>query len=151
MVLLNTCFLLGHTTFLSSPEMSLKNRLTLAMKDGFLAVFSFATVNYFLSSLSFSVERVFPAESAVLFHFKSVRIVLFVFHGSVVALFALCAGQHYFDSHCGTSWFLEFLPPSIKGRCFFCKKINPFRGISTIPQREKIVKLFYQIYYIKHK
>ena len=103
MVLLMTCFLLGHTTFLSSPEMSLKNRPTLAMKDGFLAVFSFATVSYFLSSLSFSVERVFPAEPAVLFHFKPIRIILFIFHGSVVALFALCACQHYFDSHCGTS------------------------------------------------
>ena len=57
----------------------------------------------FLSLLRLFVERVFATEPAIFFHFKSVRIVLFVFHGSVVALFALSACQHYFDSHCGTS------------------------------------------------
>ena len=43
-VLLMTCFLLGHAIFLSSPAMSLKKRFTLEKRDGFFAVFSLATV-----------------------------------------------------------------------------------------------------------
>lgn len=38
------------------------------------------------------MKRVLPAETAVLVHLKSVRIILLVFHSVVVALFALCAG-----------------------------------------------------------
>jgi hypothetical protein len=57
----------------------------------------------FLSSFRLSVERVLPAEFAIFLLFDSVRIVLFVFHGVVVALLALRAGEHDLDSHCGTS------------------------------------------------
>ena len=42
--------------------------------------------------LRFLMKRVLPAETAVLVHLKSVRIILLVFHSVVVALFALCAG-----------------------------------------------------------
>ena len=41
----------------------------------------------------------FLAKSAILTHFKSVWIVLFVLHGVVVALFALSAGKGDFHSH----------------------------------------------------
>ena len=44
------------------------------------------------------------AELAVLVHFKSVGIVLFVLLGIVVALLALSAGQCYLYSHIGTSY-----------------------------------------------
>ena len=43
------------------------------------------------------------AEPAVLVHFNSVRIVLLVLLGVVVALFALRASQGDFYSHFGTS------------------------------------------------
>ena len=44
------------------------------------------------------------AELAVLVHFKSVRVVLLVLFGIVVALLALCAGKCYLYSHIGTSY-----------------------------------------------
>ena len=49
------------------------------------------------------MNGVLAAEAAVLVHFQPVRIVLLVFHGVVVALLALGAGQGDFDSHNGTS------------------------------------------------
>ena len=49
------------------------------------------------------MQGVFAAEPAVFVHFQSVRIVLLVLHGVVVALLALGAGQDDFDSHNGTS------------------------------------------------
>lgn len=47
------------------------------------------------------------AESAIFVHFKSVGVVLFVFHSVVVALLALSAGECNFYSHDGTSRFTE--------------------------------------------
>jgi hypothetical protein len=47
------------------------------------------------------------AESAVLVHFKSVGVVLLVFHCVVVALLAFCASECDFNSHNGTSRFTE--------------------------------------------
>ena len=79
------------------------------------------------------MHGVLTAEAAVLVHFQSVRIVLLVLHGVVVALLALGAGQGNFDSHFGTSHSLKAgfcEPPSSrladgampkKGH----KKINP--------------------------
>ena len=49
----------------------------------------------------------FFAEPAVLIHFKSVRVILLVFHCVVVALFALCASECDLNSHDGTSRFTE--------------------------------------------
>ena len=60
----------------------------------------------------------FLAESAILVHLETIRIVLLVLHGVVVALFALRAGQGDFDSHNGTSRFSESCePPSTRGDC----------------------------------
>ena len=75
----------------------------------------------------FFVNCVFFAEPAVLIHFKSVRVILLVFHCVVVALFALCASECNFNSHDGTSRFtdkfsqsvcrpLNYLPPSDEAR-----------------------------------
>ena len=44
------------------------------------------------------MQGVFAAETAVLVHFQPVGIVLFVLCGVVIALFALCASQRYFNS-----------------------------------------------------
>jgi hypothetical protein len=49
------------------------------------------------------MQRVLLAEAAILFHLKSIGIVLLVLGHVVVALFALCAGECDFDSHFGTS------------------------------------------------
>ena len=43
------------------------------------------------------------AESAILLHLKSVRVVLLVLDGVVVSLLAFCACQCDFNSHVGTS------------------------------------------------
>jgi len=56
------------------------------------------------------VSCVLSAESAVLLHFETVRIVLLVLHGVVVSLLALGASQSDFNAHNGTS--LK-LPPCI--------------------------------------
>ena len=58
--------------------------------------------------LGFLVKGVFFAESAILVHLKSVRVILFVFDRVIIALFALCASQSNLYSHDGTSiLFLE--------------------------------------------
>ena len=49
------------------------------------------------------MESVLFAESAILVHFKSVRIILLVFHRVVVALLTFCASECDFNSHDGTS------------------------------------------------
>ena len=49
------------------------------------------------------MQSVLAAESAILFHFKSVGIVLFVFLGIVVSLLALGASECDLISHFGTS------------------------------------------------
>ena len=79
---------------------------------GFLVLFVSAIISslrplekgqIFLQSLSFFVKRVLAAELAVFLHFKSVRIVLFVFGCVIVSLLAFCAGESDFDAHFGTS------------------------------------------------
>ena len=62
------------------------------------------------SLLGLVVSSVLSAESAVLLHFETVRVVLLVFHGIVVSLLALGASQSDFNAHNGTS--LK-LPPCI--------------------------------------
>jgi hypothetical protein len=49
------------------------------------------------------VDGVLAAEAAILVHFQTIRIVLLVLHGVVVALLAFGASQGDFDSHNGTS------------------------------------------------
>ena len=49
------------------------------------------------------MQSVLFAESAILIHFKSVRVVLFVFHCVVIALLAFCTSEGNFNSHDGTS------------------------------------------------
>lgn len=49
------------------------------------------------------MKSVLAAETAVLIHLKSVRIILLVFLGLVVSLFAFAANEGDFDSHFGTS------------------------------------------------
>lgn len=51
------------------------------------------------SLLGFLVQGVLSAEPAVLVHFKSVRVVLLVFHSVVVALLAFGASKCDFNSH----------------------------------------------------
>ena len=57
-----------------------------------------------MTLLRLAMHGVLAAEAAVLVHLKSVRVVLLVLHGVVVALLALGAGQGNFDSHFGTSY-----------------------------------------------
>lgn len=49
------------------------------------------------------MSGVFSAESAVLLHLETVRVVLLVLHGIVVSLLALRASQSDFHAHNGTS------------------------------------------------
>ena len=55
------------------------------------------------SLLRLVVSGVFSAESAVLLHFETVRVILLVLHGVVVSLLALRASQSDFYAHNGTS------------------------------------------------
>ena len=50
------------------------------------------------------MHGVLAAEAAVLVHFQTIRIVLLVLHGVVVALLTLGASQGDLDSHNGTSY-----------------------------------------------
>ena len=49
------------------------------------------------------MSGVLSAESAVLLHFETIRVILLVFHGVVVSLLALRASQSDFNAHNGTS------------------------------------------------
>jgi len=62
---------------------------------------------------------VLAAEPAVFVHFQPVGVVLFVFHGIVVALLALAASQSDFGSHIGAS--VNLFPVSGKGQPPSCK------------------------------
>ena len=55
------------------------------------------------SLLGLGVSGVLSAESAVLLHFETVRVILLVLHGVVVSLLALGASQSDFHAHNGTS------------------------------------------------
>ena len=57
------------------------------------------------------MNGVLSAELAILVHFKSVGIILLVFHCVVIALLAFSTSKCYFNSHNGTSRFTEI---------FFC-------------------------------
>ena len=58
------------------------------------------------------MNSMLAAETAVLVHFQSVRIVLFVLERVVVALFAFRASQGDFYSHLRHLLIWIFLPPS---------------------------------------
>ena len=64
------------------------------------------------SLLGLVMSGVLSAESAVLLHFETVRVVLLVLHGIVVSLLALRASQSDFNAHNGTS--LYCLPVSLR-------------------------------------
>ena len=55
------------------------------------------------SLLGLVVSGVLLAESAILLHLETVRVVLLVLHGVVVSLLALGASQSDFNAHNGTS------------------------------------------------
>jgi len=67
-----------------------------------------------------------PAETAVFFHFQTVRIIFLVFHCVIISLLAFCAGERNFYAHNnGTSFILQGqrsagrLPPfAVFWRCF---------------------------------
>lgn len=56
------------------------------------------------------MNGVLPAESAILLHLETVRVILLILHGIVVSLLALRASQSDFNAHNGTSL---ILPPCI--------------------------------------
>ena len=58
------------------------------------------------------MQSVLFAEFAVLLDFDTVRIVLLILRGLVVALFALGAGQGDLDSHCSAPPLSVNKPPS---------------------------------------
>ena len=66
-------------------------------------VFLFHICHVGASLLRLGVDGVLFAESAILLHFETVRIVLLVLHGIVVSLLALRASQSDFNAHNGTS------------------------------------------------
>ena len=49
------------------------------------------------------MSRVLLAETAILLHLKTVRVILLVLHGVVVSLLALGASHSDFHAHNGTS------------------------------------------------
>ena len=49
--------------------------------------------------LRFAVKRMLPAETAVLVHFQTIRIILLVLHCVIVSLLALGAGQRDLNAH----------------------------------------------------
>ena len=63
-----------------------------------LAAFAFHAATSFLL-LRLAVQRVLTAETAVLLHFQTVRIVLLVLHCVIVSLLALGAGQRDLNAH----------------------------------------------------
>ena len=69
------------------------------------------------------MKSVLLAESAILVHFKSVRIILLVLHSVVVALLAFCTSECYFNSHDGTSVLRKNFTGTRSGRppSFFAK------------------------------
>ena len=101
-VFFSTCCGVGQTTFFSSLRSSRKY-LQMAPQV-LLNQFSFLTSAIGAASLlGLVVNGVLSAESAVLLHFETVRVVLLVLHGVVVSLLALGASQSDFNAHNGTS------------------------------------------------
>ena len=115
-------FLDGHATFFSSATMFLNasemrpGRATIQFfarvkKPGFSVFFAplFSDISFTsLSVLSrelagFLVNRVLLAETAVLAHFDTVRVVALILHRVVIALLALRAGQRDLHAHTSSS------------------------------------------------
>jgi len=84
------------------------------------------------SLLGFLVSGVLFAETAVLAHFKTVRVVLFVFHRVIVALLALGARQSDSDSHMFPPDSIDVCPQPVKPPT---SKITP-EVISPSPKRQ---------------
>ena len=78
------------------------------------------------------MNGVLPAETAILIHFQSVRIVLLVFGCVVVALLALAASQSDFNSHNGTSRFTEIFF-AFTSRCAVLNRAD--RKSKRLPRR----------------
>ena len=62
-----------------------------------LGFFSHAATSFLL--LRLAVQRVLTAETAVLLHFQTIRIILLVLHCVIVSLLALGAGQRDLNAH----------------------------------------------------
>lgn len=74
---------------------------------------------------------VLAAEPTKLAHLQAVRVVLFVFHGVVIALFALITSKGNFNSHRFVSSFIQHKASAGSGRKpypFLHKKISPIAG-----------------------
>ena len=90
------------------------------------------------------------AESAILVHFKSVRIIFLVFHCVIVSLFAFCASQCDFNSHLFHPFVLNKRQAKNSApffihinQCFFTTQIKPlFRGTSMLSQKIHLVNGF---------
>ena len=82
------------------------------------------------------MQRVLPAERAVLVHLETLGIVLLVFHCVVVSLLALGACQGYLNAHNGTS--LNNCLPLQAALRFRAKKI-PCIGVIIITRRVFLV------------
>ena len=107
------------------------------------------------------MQSVLAAESAILFHFKSVGIVLFVFLGIVVSLLALGTNECDLISHIGTSvldserkkafplMFASLVYARLK-RAIWRKtprKKSPHqRGMSIIPHKTYLCQGFFRVF-----
>ena len=97
------------------PDNLLQLALQLAEVSGNAAQGSLEPVFLFnfshcpFSLLGLVVNRVLLAESAVLLHFETVRVILLVFHRIVVSLLALRTSQSDFNAHIGTSLIIASL------------------------------------------
>ncbi len=121
-VLLTSCFLVGQITLLSSLFTSLKNlaifaRIRVAfviLASSFMSVFPVCSL-YIASGhhapacsitsfppgklFGFLMGSMFVAEFAIFVHLYPVRIILLIFHCSIVALLALAASHCNLDPH----------------------------------------------------
>ena len=105
---LRTDAALAHEIFFASDRNDLNHPPILENTDGFddfcffsvSDLISFSAISVLLPKLlRFLMQGMLAAETAVFIEFKSVRVILFVLHSVVVALFALTAGKSYLYSH----------------------------------------------------
>jgi len=99
------------------------------------------------------MKCVLSAESAILVHFKSVRIVLFVFHCVIVSLLAFCTCHCNLNSHLFHPFCIAPSDPEKSGFstsltvCFFTTQIKPlFRGRYILSHFATVVNGFFKIF-----
>ena len=87
------------------------------------------------------MNGVLSAESAVLLHFETIRVIFLVFHGVVVSLLALGASQSDFNAHNGTSLNIASLYHS--GYEKFSKADN-YNSAPKLKKARKKIALFHR-------